>query len=145
MSLMRWNPWDELGRLREEVNRLMESAPVPGWLRGNWQPAVDVIEGEKEIVIKAELPGFDPKDVEVRVFPDSVTLKSEVVREAETERAGYYHRERHYGGFFRQIRLPVPVQAESARATFRHGLLELRIPKADDAAGQGHRVAIQQE
>lgn len=144
MTLMRWNPWDELNRLREEINRLMENAPVPGWLRGGeWQPNIDVLQSDGEIIVKADLPGIAPKDVDVRIFPDAVTIKGETSREEETQRENYYHRERRYGAFFRQVRLPVAVKAEEAQATFKNGLLEVRVPKADTTAGQGHKVELE--
>lgn len=145
MSLTRWNPWDELVRLREEMSRFLDNTPLPSLWRGEgWQPSLDVYEQGNEIVVKADLPGLDPKDVEVRVFPDLVTLRGESRQEEAVERPGYYHRERRYGSFFRQVRLPARVIAEDAKATFKNGVLEVRIPKAEKEEDRGFKVDIQQ-
>lgn len=144
MSLMRWSPWEEVARLREEMNRLLDNSALQGFWRGEgWQPSLDVYEAGNEVVVKADLPGIDPKDVEVRVFPEAVTLKGETRKEEEVERAGYYHKERRYGAFHRQVRLPSRVIAEDAKASFKNGTLEIRIPKADDKdGGAGYKVDI---
>lgn len=143
MSLMRWNPWEELSRLREEMQRLVEGSPFPAWLRGEFLPSVDVFEAGNEVVLKADLPGFDPKDVEVRVFPDSVVIKAQSQQAEEVERAGYYHRERRSGSIYRQVRLPAQVIPEDARASFRNGLLEVRMSKAGGKDANGYKVDIQ--
>lgn len=144
MALRRWNPWDEMQRLREEMSQLIESLS-PTWLRGEgaWQPTVDIFEAGKDVVLKADLPGVDPKDLEVRVFSDSVTIKAHVEREEEVERPGYYQRERRYGSLFRQVKLPAQVIPEDARATYKNGVLELRMPKAEDKSAQGFKVDVQ--
>jgi len=150
MALMRWDPWEDLARLREEVTRLFERPffGPPFRLREReemFEPLVDVYEADKEVVVKAELPGIDPKDVEVRVFDEAVLIRGETKEEREEERPGYYRRERRQGKFYRQVRLPALVKPDEARATFRHGLLEVRAPKAEPVDGRGRRVEIKTE
>lgn len=147
MALIRWDPWRELNRLREEMNRLFEGTeglPFTGWLRGEAQPSLDVYDAGEEIVVKADLPGFEPKDVDVRVYPDAVVLRGEQKREEEVERPGYFCRERRLGSFYRQVRLPAEVIPEDAKASFRNGVLELRVPKAEEKNGRGYKVSIQE-
>lgn len=147
MALIRWDPWRELTRLRDEVNRLfegMEGLPFTGWMRGEAQPSVDVYDAGNEIVVKADLPGFEPRDVDVRVYPDSVVLRGEQKREEEVERPGYYYHERRLGSFYRQVRLPAQVIPEDSKASFRNGVLELRLPKAEEKNGRGFKVQIQE-
>lgn len=136
MKLARWNPWEEL-TLGERF--------WPEWLRGEaeWRPAVDVVKADGELLIMAELPGVDPENIDVRVFSDSCQIRGSMEREAQEEREGYVHRERHTGKFIRQVRLPVEVIPEDARATFKNGLLEIAIPMAENKGeDEGFKVSV---
>lgn len=146
MDLIRWDPRDDFLRLRDEVNRLFD-LPFRLWGRegGPWQPSIDVYETGDEVVVKAELPGIAPEDIDLRVTEEAVSLKGEMRQDQEERREGFYRRERRLGSFYRVVPLPAPVEPQKARATFRHGVLEVRAPKADDAHIQGYRVPIQED
>ncbi len=143
MDITRFDPRDEFSRLRGEIARIFDN-PFRIWSLGRefGHPSVDVYETNDHVVIKAELPGVSPGDLDVRVMEDRVTLKGEVTREEEREERGYYHRERRHGSFYRTIPLPVPVQPNETTASFKHGVLEVKALKAKNLRDEGYRVRI---
>ena len=143
MELTRWDPFRELERMREEFDRWFErlfAEVLPGRRRGPraeavaaLAPCVDVYETEKEVVVKAELPGLTKEDVEVQATEDSVTIRGEFKRDEEVSEEGYYRRERRFGKFERVIPLPAEVKPDEAKAKFQNGVLEIRLPKVEEA------------
>ncbi|MDR7418913.1 MAG: Hsp20/alpha crystallin family protein [Armatimonadota bacterium] len=134
MSIIRWDPFDEIMSMRESMDRLFEdffsrrprqAGPLV------WQPAVEISETDNEVTVRAELPGIDPKNVEVAVTGDTLTIKGEAKAEQEDKGRNYYRRELRYGMFQRAISLPTEVKGDETKATFRHGILEVRIPKSE--------------
>lgn len=107
-------------------------------------PLAEVFERDHYVIVRVELPGVDPKDVDVRVTQHLVTVQGEI-REATEQRPrqGYYRSERRYGGFFRRIELPAPVIPERAKATYQHGILEIAIGKQDETEREGQRLQIE--
>jgi HSP20 family protein len=142
---MRWDPFQDLWQVREEVNRLFDHTlnryPALKGLR-SWQPAVDMYEDDKEIIVKAEIPGVEPKDVDITVTADSISLKGELKEETERREDGYIRAERRFGQFYRTLPLPAEVKPEEAQATFKNGVLEVRMPKAQVGRRQGVKVKI---
>ncbi|MDI3298420.1 MAG: Hsp20/alpha crystallin family protein [Bacillota bacterium] len=134
-----WSSFEELERMRHELMRFFEE-PALAWTR-LWGPRSDVYESGDELVVKVELPGVDPKNLDVRVYEDRVVIRGTSEEETTVEEGQFYRRERRQGSFHRVIPLDVEVVPEKARATFRNGLLELHIPKAEPA-DDGHRVPI---
>jgi HSP20 family protein len=100
---------------------------------GSWLPAVDVYENDQALVFKAELPGFSKDDVHVELKDNVLTLKGERKREVEVKEEQYHRMERSHGTFQRSFALPIGVEAEKAEATFKDGVLELTLPKAEVA------------
>jgi HSP20 family protein len=146
MSIIRWDPFDEIMSMRESMDRLFEdfftrrprhAGPLV------WQPAVEVFETDNEVVVKAELPGIDPKNVEVNVTSEGLTIKGEAKTDHEEKRRNYYRRELRYGAFQRTIALPTEVKGEDARATFRHGILEVKVPKAERVRPKTVKVEVE--
>lgn len=138
-------PWSfpiEPFRWRDDLARLM--AEPFRWLerQAGAHPSVEVAERADHVLVRADLPGVKPEDVEVRVTRDAVSLRGETKAETRDERDGYFHTERRYGGFYRTVPLPVPVHAAGATAHYRHGVLEITIPKANDDEASGYRVKI---
>jgi len=100
---------------------------------GDWAPKLDVTETKDAMVVKAEMPGVDPKDIEITLTGDLLTLKGEMEKEEKEER---YHRvERTYGTFLRSVRLPMAVDGSKVTATFKNGLLVVTLPKTLAAKG----------
>ncbi len=112
---------------------------------GAFYPSVDVKEGEKEIVVKAELPGLEEKDIEVLLAEDALTIKGEKKEEKEDKGKNYYHMERSYGSFHRVIHLPVEVDANKVEAAFKNGVLSVVLPKTEKAKAAGKKINIKTE
>lgn len=95
-------------------------------------PRLDMYEEENELVIKAELPGIRKKDMDIRLDGDVLTIKAEKKEEKEVQEDTYHAHERRFGQYVRYMTLPVRVDAEKVNATLKKGLLEIRLPKAED-------------
>ncbi len=140
--MFRYDPTREFMRLRD-IGRFMEY-PFRALRRevGPWQPSVDVFERDDNVVLRAELPGVEPGDVDIRVTDNAVALKGTVQHEQHTDDEGYYYSERHYGSFFRSVPLPAKVKPEESRASYRNGILEVVMPKESRGRESGYRVRI---
>jgi HSP20 family protein len=114
----------------------------PG-ISGVYSPTVDVYEEGDAIVVKAEIPGMKKEEIHVEVGVDTVTISGEKKKEEKVERKDYYRHERSYGSFARTYTLPAEVTAEKARATFKEGVLEVRVPKSEGAKKKGKTVPIE--
>jgi len=138
MAIVRWQPFCDLMATERGFDRLFRDAfssvlPVrEGELPTRaWAPAVDICENENNIVLKAELPGVDPEDVEVRVEDNTLYLKGERKFEKETKEENYHRIERAYGSFARSFALPNSIDAEKVAAEYKDGLLTLTLPKRE--------------
>ncbi|MDI3316238.1 MAG: Hsp20/alpha crystallin family protein [Bacillota bacterium] len=134
-----WSTFDDLERMRDELMRFFEE-PALTWTR-LWGPRTDVYEQGGELVVTVELPGVDAKNLDVRVYEDRVVVRGSSEEETTVEEGQFYRRERRKGSFHRVIPLEVEVVPDKARASFRNGLLEIRIPKAEPA-DDGHRIPV---
>ncbi|MDW8066104.1 MAG: Hsp20/alpha crystallin family protein [Aquificaceae bacterium] len=132
-GLMLWSPFAEIERIRREFDRLFEELMPKEEIERVFAPAVDVYETDKEVVIKAELPGVKKENVEVSIRDNSLHIRGEKKEEKEEKTETYHRVERVYGKFERVIPLPVDVKVEEAKAEFKDGILEVRIPKAEGA------------
>jgi HSP20 family protein len=132
--------------LREEMDavfdRFFSRWPGPSeWgLASQWFWDVDVEDTDKEIVVRAEAPGFEAKDFDIQVSGNTLTIRAEHKVEAEGEQEGHRYTERRYGRYQRSIPLPAPVEAEKAAAHYRNGVLELRLPRTEEA--QRRRIEV---
>ncbi len=145
MSLIRWDPFDDLASLRESMDKLFEeffSRRPRGTAVTAWQPAVEVYETDTEVVVRAELPGVDPKNVDITVTEDTLTIKGEARAEQEEKGRNYYRRELRYGAFLRTLALPEEVQGDKARASYRNGILEVRVPKSERSRPRTVKVEV---
>lgn len=112
---------------------------------GGYVPKIDMTENETELNIKAELPGIDEKDIEVSLANDVITIQGEKKEEKEEKGKDYYHVERSFGSFRRVLPLPVGIDTEKAAASFKKGILNITIPKTEEAKGKVKKIAIQAE
>jgi HSP20 family protein len=134
VALIRWNPDGGMAlrpfaspfRLLEEVEEMARSAFETGLV-----PKLDMYEEDKELVVKAELPGIRKKDLDIKLDGDVLTIKAEKKAEKEVKEATHYTRERSFGQYVRYITLPTRVDGEKITATLKKGLLEIRMPKAE--------------
>lgn len=109
-----------------------------------WSPAIEVHQQSNELVIRAELPGIKKNDVNVDVSDDEITISGERRQEQETERGGVYRSERRYGSFSRTIPLPEGAIGDQAKATFKDGVLEIRVPAPPEQVARGRRLEIKE-
>ena len=105
-------------------------------------PTVDVYEEKDEVIVKAELPGLSKEDVSVQVADSTLTIKGEKKREEEIKEADYYRCERSFGEFTRTLDLPADVKADQVKASFKNGILEIRLPKTEEAKKKAITVNI---
>lgn len=137
----------------EEMEQMFERFFPHGWLRPwrfEWPawpeltemrlPQVDVIDRDEEVVVRAELPGVDKKDLDVSMTDNTVTIKGTTQREEKEEKGDYYRHEIARGSFARTVTLPAEVDGERAKATFKDGLLELVLPKRETAKRRSIKV-----
>ncbi len=135
-NLIPWRDRD-IDRFRGEINRLFDDffawRPFPrAFEEGDWTPAVDISETNKEIVVNAEVPGIDPKDIDISLTGRLLTIKGERKQEQEEKDKNYHRIECRYGSFSRSLELPADVDAGKVKATYRDGVLKLNLPKAKE-------------
>jgi HSP20 family protein len=106
-------------------------------------PSLDMYEEKDQIVVKVELPGLSKDDVEVNLTGSMLTIKGEKKREQEVKEADYYRSEREYGSIYRSVDLPAEVKTDEVKATFKDGVLEIHLPKTEEAKKKAVRVQVQ--
>ena len=106
-------------------------------------PAIDVVDEKNEVVVKAEVPGLSKDDITVELTESSLIIRGEKKREKEVKEENYYRSEREYGSVYRSIELPVPVKPQDVKATFKDGVLEIRMPKTEVAKPKSVKVRVQ--
>jgi len=138
-------PFSELARWEREMERFFDDfwgRRLRPWWPERWSlpagfeisaPAVDLYEEKDEIVVKAELPGMEKDDIEVNLSDHMLTINGEKKKEEEVKEENYYRSERSYGSFVRTLELPKEVNTEKVKASMRNGVLEVRLPKTEEA------------
>jgi HSP20 family protein len=130
------DPFRDLSEIQSEMNRLFDNffgRPSQfGATERMWAPAVDMYETKDELVVTAELPGLNEKDIHLSVTGDVLTIKGERTRSSEVKQESYYRGERWWGRFERSIALPIPVQTDKVKAQYRDGVLTVKFPKAEE-------------
>ena len=145
MTIVRWEPFRELGTLQSEMNRLFNSVfdspgPGNGGTMRRWMPAMDLVETDDHFVLRADLPGMDEDDVKIELEDTTLTVSGERKAEHEEKSEGYYRVERAFGTFARTLTLPSGVDPEAVSASFDRGVLEIRVPKPE--ARKPRRIEI---
>ena len=140
--LTRWDPFQEMLNLRRTVDRLFDNVGSDGeWSQPSmWGLAVDVVENQDEFIVKASVPGINPDDLDVSYSGDTLTIKGEIKSDEDVNGEQYHLRERRYGTFTRSISLPTKVKGEAIEASYKEGVLNLRLPKAEEVKPK--RIAI---
>jgi len=154
-GLVPWRPFTEMARWEREMEHIFEDLfggrlrPLrderwwPGKILGIREPAVDLYEEKDEIVAKAELPGMTKDDIEVNITDNLLTIKGEKKQEEEVKEKDYYRSERSYGAFARRVALPTEVNVEKIRASFKNGVLEIHLPKSEEAKKKEIKVKVE--
>lgn len=140
MTLVRWtpafNPSRDLVTMQEDVNRFVDSFFRNSGLRLDataFTPVVDIEETPEEFVLRVDLPGVPQKDVKVSLMGDTLTIRGERKEEKKEKSGSLLRVERSAGSFERSFTLGAPVRGDGVKATYRDGVLEIRVPKADEA------------
>jgi len=131
-------PWG--GNLKREMERFFERFAEPVWepfetLAGDWAPKLDLAETNEVIVVTAEMPGVDLKEIEIALTGDLLALKGEKENATEEKEERYHRVERTYGAFLRTVRLPMAVDGSKVTATFKNGVLVVTLPKTPASMG----------
>jgi HSP20 family protein len=132
MAIVRWDPFREMTNFEDQFNRLWRGAVDGGKRQESWLPAVDVFDTKDVVVLKAELAGMKPDDIQIEVEDNVLTIKGERRFEDKVEEDRYYRVERRFGSFQRSLALPQGVKAEDIQASYEDGILEVRVPKAEE-------------
>jgi HSP20 family protein len=148
-GVMRRGPFGELSRWEQEMDdlfgRFLRDWPFPRWGgegRG-WAPSVDMLDRKDEVMLRADLPGLEQKDIEVYVEEGTLTIRGERQAEKEGKEEDYYVSERWAGSFSRSLSLPPGVDPEKIQASFKNGVLEVHLPKTKEAKGKKIDVKVQ--
>lgn len=132
-----FDPWRELTRLQEEVNRVFTGSIEA---RTGWAPAFNVWTSDDGAVLRATLPGYDPSKIDISVLGDSVTVSSKREPEEARKEVTYHRRERELGSFSRTLQLPFRIETDEVKAEFKNGILELKLPRAN--ADKPRRISV---
>lgn len=141
MNLVKRRQESPLMRLRDQINQMFEPEWGLGDFMGGWNPAVDVMEDQDKLTVKAEMPGFKREDMNVSVHENNLILSGERKCEDEQNENGYYRSERFYGKFHRAVPLPFSVDASKVEARYRDGVLTVTLPKSEQAKAKQIEVA----
>ncbi len=142
----RWNAGRGLNSLQDQVNRLFEDTFNGGRSAqsdlATWAPAVDVFETENELVVKADLPDVQEKDIDIRIENNTLTIRGERKFEQQVHEDKYLRIERAYGTFTRSFSLPNTVNADAIKAEYRNGVLTVRMPKREESKPKQIKIAV---
>jgi len=144
-AITRWDPFQNLSSLQEQVNRLFETS-FPRRSDNSaltaWAPAVDIFETENELVLKADLPDVNEKDLDIRVENNMLTIRGERKFEQEVKEENYLRIERTYGSFSRSFSLPNTVNTEGIKAEYKNGVLTVQLPKRAESKPKQVKVNV---
>ncbi len=145
MAILKWDPFKELEALQERIDKLFEES-----MRGRelapaaWTPAVDIYETDDAIILEAELPGMNEKDIEVKIEDNVLTIRGERKFEEERKEENYYRMERFYGTFQRSFTLPPNVDTEKVKAEYKKGILKVTLPKKEQAKPKQIKIEVKE-
>jgi len=146
-DLVPWEKTKTLSRLKKDMDdlwgRFFGDVGFPTFGAGMWGPALDVKETKEHIIVSAEIPGMNAKDVEVTISGDTLTLKGEKKQEKEEKEESFQLIERRYGAFSRSIRLAAEVDTKNIKANYKDGLLTVTLPKSETAKEKQIKINVE--
>jgi HSP20 family protein len=146
LEISPWRPF-EFEKMRQEMDRLwdsfLEGRPGRRAREEGWVPSLDFSETKSDLVVKAELPGIDPKGIDISLNEGVLTIKGEKRQEKEEKEEGYHLVERSYGSFTRSIRLPREVQNDKINAFYKNGVLKITLPKSEEAKKKEIKIKVE--
>ena len=150
-----WRPFMDLTRWERDMDRMMDDflgRRFRPWWPDRWlrsdeleirAPVIDLYEEKEDIVVKAELPGMTKENIEVNLTDHTLTIKGEKKKEEEIKEENYFRAERSYGSFRRALELPKDVHGDKVKASFKNGILEVRLPKTEQAKTKEMKVKVE--
>lgn len=146
MAIVKYNPFRELRTMQEQMNRMLDLS----WnlefgeelKEGVWQPPVDIYEDEHSVVIKAEVPDVEQKDIDVRIENNTLTLRGERKHSAGVKKENYYRVERFFGHFQRSFSLPHSIDQDNIQASCEKGILTIILPKLAESTPKQISVEV---
>ena len=144
-TLSRFEPFRGASSLQDQINRLFSDVferPGDESNLTSWAPAVDIFETEHELVVKADLPDIDPKDLDIRVENNILSIRGERKFESKVSEDKYLRIERAYGSFSRSFSLANTVNSEAIKADYQNGVLTLTVPKREEAKPKQIKVKV---
>uniref|UniRef100_A0A7V6CEG7 Hsp20/alpha crystallin family protein n=1 Tax=Thermodesulfobacterium geofontis TaxID=1295609 RepID=A0A7V6CEG7_9BACT len=144
-DLILWRPLQELKR---EMDRIWQEFFGKSWLTEKfegieWIPAIDVSETDNEIIVKVDVPGVNPEDIEISLSDNVLVIKGEKKKEEEEKKENFYRMERYYGNFVRSIQLPCDIEEEKISATYKNGVLKVVLPKKPEEKKKVIKVSVE--
>ncbi len=140
------DPFRDFGDIQTEVNRLFDNflgrPAQAGGMERVWAPAVDMYETKDELVVTAELPGLNEKDIHLSITGDMLSIRGERQWNQEVKQESYYRGERWYGKFERTLPLPMSVQADKVTASYRDGVLTIKLPKVEEIKSKEIKIDV---
>jgi HSP20 family protein len=130
MAIIRWDPFRDMTQVQNQFNRLVDQ--VWSGRQESWLPAVDVFDTKDSVVLKAELAGMDPDEIQIEVEDNVLTIKGERKFEETVDEERYYRVERRFGSFQRNLALPQGVKPEDISAAYEDGILTVTVPKVEE-------------
>jgi len=145
MAIIRWDPFRDLITLREKMNRLFEDTfaargEEKDLMASTWTPSVDIYETENDVVLTAEIPGIEDKDIEIKIEDSTLSIKGERKLEKETKEENYHRIERAYGTFYRSFTIPHNVDQDKIQAEHENGVLKITMPRKPELKPQKVKI-----
>ena len=142
-----WRPFGDLERMKSEMDRVWDSffatkPAVKTGESGEWYPSLDITETKNDILVKAEIAGMDPKDIDISLNNDILTIKGEKKQEKEEKEENYHLVERSYGKFVRSVKLPGEVKSDKINASYKNGVLNITLPKSEEAKKKEVKIKV---
>lgn len=145
MALVRWQPFQEMENIRRQMDRMFDELAsfnrdfTTTW----WTPAIELEDTDDNLILRAEIPGIEGKDLDIQVSKEAVSIAGETRHESKTEDRGYFRSEFRYGKFQRTIPLPVPIKNDQVKAEFKNGILTLTLPKVEEAKNRVVKINLE--
>ena len=146
-ELKPWKPFGSIASLRSDVDHLWDrffgaDPSVRPWAKG-WAPSLDVSETKDQLIVKTELAGVDPKEIDIKIRGDVLTITGEKKEEKEEKDESYHLMERRYGSFSRSVALPGKVDENKIKANYKNGVLKITLPKSKQSKAKTAKIKIE--
>ncbi len=148
LSIRKWDPFAELSTLHREMDEFFRrtlSGLTPGFFKGEWYPLVESYMRGDHLVVRVDLPGVNPRDVDISILGNQLVIKGERKAEKEEKKGEYFYRETSYGRFERVLTLPEGVNTDKVHATYKDGILEITMPARAEALPKKITVEVEGE